>query len=480
MLNKLLEYSRSEAYPFHMPGHKRNLPGDIFPFDIDITEIDGFDNLHHPEGCIREIEDRAAKLYHAERAFLLVNGATCGILSAMRAMTRRGDKVMIARNCHTSVYHAVELLGLEPVYYLPEPPSGERKHRCFGSVNPILIEKLIRANTDAKLLVITSPTYEGICSDVPSIAALCRSYGVRLLVDEAHGAHFPFHDAFPRNAVDGGADCAVVSLHKTLPAMTQTALLLTADSGLVQPLQSALAVFQTSSPSYVLMSSIEYALSYAEIHPGAFDKYLSRLSRLEERLSRLKHLSLLFHADKKIASLFACDRSKLVISTCGTNLTGVELANILRKNYSLEIEMAAGDYIIAMTSVCDTDEGFQRLTDALTEIDAQCVPTDKVRDGEWRFSIPPRSLLPCECESAEKRVVPLCEAEGLVSMEDIFAYPPGIPLVVRGEILTGEVLRQAAEMRAKGVNILSSENTYPAGLTVAELSLTKDADYGKI
>ena len=185
MLNKLLEYSRSEAYPFHMPGHKRNLPGDIFPFDIDITEIDGFDNLHHPEGCIREIEDRAAKLYHAERAFLLVNGATCGILSAMRAMTRRGDKVMIARNCHTSVYHAVGLLGLEPVYYLPEPPSGERKHRCFGSVNPILIEKLIRANTDAKLLVITSPTYEGFCSDVPSIAALCRSYGVRLLVDAA-------------------------------------------------------------------------------------------------------------------------------------------------------------------------------------------------------------------------------------------------------------------------------------------------------
>ena len=470
MLSRLKKYAESDAYPFHMPGHKRTTENSDFPFSIDITEIDDFDNLHHPEGCIKEIEDTAARLYNTKRAFLLVNGATGGILSAVNAMTNRGDKVIVARNCHTSVHHAVELLGLIPVYYFPEQPVGKRTYRCFGDANPGELDLLLEQNPDAVLFVLTSPTYEGICSDVRSIADVCHKHGVKLLVDEAHGAHFPFHNEFPENAVSCGADCAVVSLHKTMPAMTQTALLLISDGSLERRMQSALAVFQTSSPSYVFMSSIEYALDFARLHPEAFDAYLDRLHGLEKRLSELKKLTLLFHdREEYLKNFFDYDCGKLVISTQRANLSGIQLANILRKKYNLEIEMAADDYIIAMTSVCDTDEGFNRLADALLQIDSKCEFVQKEAAAPLFSSIPVRRFLPCECSTVPTVIIPLSEAAGKTSMEDIFAYPPGIPLVIKGEVLTDEILHLIGEMTANGVNVLSSANTVPDGVSVADL-----------
>ena len=470
MLKKLQDYTAGDAYPFHMPGHKRQLEDTNFPFSIDITEIDNFDNLHHPDGCIREIEDNAEKLYRAKRAFLLVNGATGGILSAVKAMTHRGGKVIVARNCHTSVHHAVELLGLVPVYYLPEQPKGERTYRCFGDVNPEKLERLLERHPDAKLFVLTSPTYEGICSDICAIANICHRHGVRLLVDESHGAHFPFHDLFPENAVSCGADCAVVSLHKTMPAMTQTALLLLNDMAFEQRMQSALAVFQTSSPSYVLMSSIEYALGYAQSHPDAFDAYIKRLHRLEERLTKLKKLSLLFHDEKEqIQNVFAYDYGKLAISAHQANLSGIALANILRKKYNLEIEMAASDYIIAMTSVCDTDEGFERFASALLEIDSECMLVQKDSDMPFFGSLPERRFIPCKCDAIPAKTVPFSKTAGETALEDIFAYPPGNPLIVKGEVLTEEIMHLIGDMTAKGVNVISSGDTFPKGLLVADL-----------
>ena len=303
MKDEILAYAQGEAYPFHMPGHKRNIKDGVFPYQLDLTEIDGFDNLHHPEGYIKQIEDKAAEIYRAKRAFLLVNGATCGILAAIKAATMRGDKVIIARNCHTSVFHAVELLGLKPEFIMPERAASD----IFGCVNPVKLEKLLSDNPDAKLVVITSPTYEGICSDVDSIAGICREKGVKLFVDEAHGAHFPFHDDFPNSAICCGADISVVSLHKTMPAMTQTALLLTGDSEVIQPLQTALSIFQTSSPSYVLMSSIETCLTTK----WDFDSYIKRIRKLEAAAADMKRLKLLFR-DKRD---FSYDIGKLVIST---------------------------------------------------------------------------------------------------------------------------------------------------------------------
>ena len=469
MRDKLKSYSESGAYPFHMPGHKRKPEDADFPFSLDITEIDGFDNLHCPEGCIKELEDSAAALYHAKRAFLLVNGATGGILSAIKAMTRRGDHVVIARNCHTSVHHAAELLGLKLVYLLPDPPTGERAYHCCGDVNPYLLDILLGQHPDATLFVMTSPTYEGICSDIAEISAVCRRHGVRLLVDEAHGAHFPFHNAFPANAVSCGADCAVVSLHKTMPALTQTALLLMNDSGLEPELQSALSLFQTSSPSYVLMCSIEYALSYAQRNPGEFERYIRRLSALEKRLSGLQKLSLLFHdGEEMLANCYDYDRGKLVISAYKADISGITLANILRKKYNIEVEMAARDYIIAMTSVCDTDEGFDRLAEALLQIDSCCGCAEK-NAAPFFAALPERRFYPYECEEKKKRWVQLSEAVGQVVTEDIFAYPPGIPLLVKGEVMSGALLRLIKDWQSEGVNLQAGGRPLSDAVPVADL-----------
>ncbi|HPP85843.1 MAG TPA: aminotransferase class V-fold PLP-dependent enzyme, partial [Bacillota bacterium] len=212
----LFLYRDSGIYPFHMPGHKRNAFLLDFPFDcgLDITEIDGFDNLHDANGILAQGMKRAALLYGSERTFYLINGSTCGILAAVTACVRKGDKVLMARNCHKSVYNAVMLNELCPVYLVP--PVGAEG--ISGSIPPAEVEKALAENPDVRLVIVTSPTYEGVVSDIKAIAEIAHQRSVPLLVDEAHGAHFGFYEGFPESSVRLGADMVVHSLHKTLPA----------------------------------------------------------------------------------------------------------------------------------------------------------------------------------------------------------------------------------------------------------------------
>ena len=421
LYDKLKKYAESEVYPFHMPGHKRqDIYGDgIIPYNIDLTEIYDFDNLHSPNGCIKEIEEKAAQIYGVNNAFLLVNGATGGIISAVRAMSRQGDRVLIARNCHKSVYNAAELLELKAEYIFPNQAESDVKHQFYGSVNPNDIENKLRDFPDTKLVIITSPTYEGICSDIKAISDICRNHGAKLLVDEAHGAHFPFHEAFPSSAIYQGADAVVISLHKTLPSLTQTALLLTNDGELAKKLRSNLAVFET-----------------------------------------LKKLNV-FKCENR-------DIGKLVILTENTNLTGHQLANILRNEYKIETEMSSVDYVIAMTSVCDTESGFECLYNALTEIDSKC-SINKFDTPNLIFEAPERKLFAYECQDCKSTLTDFKSAVGKVSLEYIYAYPPGIPLIVPGEVLSQEIYDNIMYQLKSGVDISSSDKNFPQKLSVAEL-----------
>ena len=311
LYDKLKKYSKSGVYPFHMPGHKRNtaLSDGIMPYEIDLTEIDGFDNLHNAESCILEVQNLAEKLYNVKKAFLLVNGATGGILSAVRAMTDRGDKVIVARNSHKSVYNALELCGLTPKYIVPKV---DKQFGINCSITPSQAEKAIRENPDAKLLIITSPTYDGVVSDIKEICRIAHLHNVSVLVDEAHGAHFPFSGSFPVEAIQCGADVAVASLHKTLPSLTQTALLLTSNEELINPLAENLAIFETSSPSYVFMSSIEKCLDFCK-NTKAFDEYIIRLNSFDEKCRELKNIKVLCCGNDNIKNhnFFDFDISKI-------------------------------------------------------------------------------------------------------------------------------------------------------------------------
>ena len=283
---KLLQYGSEDIYPMHMPGHKRNLNmvsmGE--PYAIDITEIHGFDDLHDAKGALAHGMERAAKLFGSEETYYLVNGSSCGILAAITASVEKGDAVLVARNCHKSVYHALELYHLKPRYILP---SMDDAFGICGSIMPEDIASALQRHPEVKAVILTSPTYEGIVSDVEAIASIVHGYGIPLIVDEAHGAHFSFSDMFPKSALRLGADLVVQSLHKTLPSLTQTAVL-HCNGNLVDrtKLHHRLEIFQSSSPSYIFMTSIDQCVSLLETQgPALFQAYEERLLRFPEILS---------------------------------------------------------------------------------------------------------------------------------------------------------------------------------------------------
>jgi len=372
LYDKLKEYSNEGVYPMHMPGHKRNgkfMPSDL-PYDIDITEVYGFDDLHNANGILLESSKLAAELYGSFEAFMLVNGTTVGILAAIGAHTKSGDKILAVNNCHWSTPNAAKLFDLEIIYICADidETSGVP---C--SISPSAIEESLKKDPNIKMVVITSPTYEGVVSDVAAIADEVHRAGALLLVDSAHGAHLGFAEFFPESAIKLGADIVVVSIHKTLPALTQCSLLHVCservDSAAIKEM---LSILQTSSPSYVLMASIDYCLRLLKSDKDIlFRDYILNLMRFNERLYDLRYLTVLCKGkDCSHPGFFECDFGKIVIMTKNTPLNSVNLADKLREEYLIEVERVFDDYVIALTSICDTQEGFIRLADALCEIDA--------------------------------------------------------------------------------------------------------------
>lgn len=467
LYDKLKMYSESGVYPFHMPGHKRNpmLCDGIMPYEIDLTEIDGFDNLHNAESCILEVQNLAEKLYNVKKAFLLVNGATGGILSAVRAMTDRGDKVIVARNSHKSVYNALELCGLTPKYIVPKV---DKEFGINCSITPSQAEKAIWENPDAKLLIITSPTYEGAVSDIKEISRIAHLHNVSVLVDEAHGAHFPFSDSFPVEAIQCGADVAVASLHKTLPSLTQTALLLTSNEELINPLAENLAIFETSSPSYVFMSSIEKCLDFCK-NTKAFDEYIIRLNSFDEKCRELKNIKVLCCGNDNIKNhnFFDFDISKITVSVKGLNINGVQLADKLRNDFKIEPEMVCSDYVLLITTVCDTDEGFARLVNALQIIDSEC-SAKELNYNNLLLSQPRIALNPCDCSGKDGEFCLLEHSVDKISLEYVWAYPPGIPIVAKGEVITQEIVDTIFMQIENGINVYSTKGKVPREILCCE------------
>jgi arginine/lysine/ornithine decarboxylase len=430
----------------HMPGHKRNrgLIRNRIPYELDITEIDGFDDLHHAEGILKEAEARAARLYKADRTHFLVNGSTVGILSAILGSTKKGDKILVARNCHKSVYHGIYLNELEPVYIYP----AYEKSGINGEISPDEVEKILEREQGIRAVMIVSPTYDGVVSDVREIARIVHRYGIPLIVDEAHGAHFGFHPYFPENANTKGADVVIHSVHKTLPALTQTALIhLNGTIADRKKIERYLHMLQSSSPSYLLMASIDVCMEFLEKRgQQEFETYVQELEKVRQRLEKLKML--------KLIRTKQYDRSKLVISVKESQISSRELSQILREKYHLEMEMTAGDYILAMTSVGDTKEGLERFAAALEAIDAGLKGADMQAKSIGSLPRTELCLKSSEIIDREDGVsVAWKESSGFISMEYAYLYPPGIPLIVPGEKMTEEVISCLEEYQKRGFSI---------------------------
>lgn len=470
LYDKLRQYCQSDVYPFHMPGHKRNselLPELLreAPYLTDITEIDGFDNLHHAEGVLREAQQRAAKLYGARESFFLVNGSTCGILAAVYACTAQHGKILMARNCHKAAYHAVQLRELSAVYLYPGERMAEEtagsaartggRTKINGPISPEAVEEVLGKDREIQAILITSPTYDGVTSDVRRIAQIAHRYGKPLIVDEAHGAHFGFHPCFPESSLACGADVVIHSLHKTLPSLTQTALLHTGKGGPVslvdsEKIREALGIFETSSPSYVFMAGMDCCVDLIS-RRGAqlFDDFAERLLEFRREIKTLRHVRLLGSPGAVM------DPSKLLLEADGYD--GHRLAELLREKYRLEMEMEAPGYVIALTSVADTQEGFDRLLAALREIDREETAFREHHsecEARQEQNLPLQQKYPIARAAAmETEPIPLLESPGRICGEYVYLYPPGIPLAVPGEILTEDLVKELLRDRELGLEL---------------------------
>lgn len=435
---KLKALAQSDVYPFHMPGHKRQLSG-FFPYELDITEIEEFDNLHHAKGLLLEAQQYAAQMYQSRKAYYLVNGSTCGILAAISAATTKGGRVLVARNCHKAVYNAIYLRGLKAEYVYPVATH----YGIQGQIQAADVERKLVEKPDIQAIVITSPTYDGLVSDIRAIADLAHTHGIPLIVDEAHGAHFGLDEAFPDNATVLGADAVIMSVHKTLPAPTQTALLhLCSDRINVTKVEKFLGIYETSSPSYVLMAGIEESLWLADEAKGVqMKEYVRRLQIFREKMRRLTILRVPDRADFTGEEAYAYDIGKLLLVTNGA-ISGKALQELLLKKYGLQMEMSSGNYVLAMTSFMDTEEGLERLADALLEIDATLTVTDQreMFSPEKIYRQPKKAMEIDEVQDGESTSVAFSEAEGRICADYIYLYPPGIPVIVPGEVLDQQTL----------------------------------------
>lgn len=460
-LLKLLEaHGESDVYPMHMPGHKRNpsLLAMGAPCLLDITEIDGFDNLHNAEGILAEAMARSAKLWGARSTRYLINGSTSGLLIALSALCPRGGEVIVARNCHLAVWHAIELRELCPTCVMP---TVDAESGVLASLTPEQLEAAFAKAPRAAAVVVTSPTYEGVVSDIASLAKVAHAHGAWLIVDEAHGAHLGFTGDFPQSAVRCAADVVIQSVHKTLPAFTQTALLhICNESVSIERIDHFSKIYQTSSPSYLLMASIDHCTHLLEEQGKVlFDAYSARLSAFYERVRPMKRLKML----KKKDSFYDFDCGKLYISTLHSGITGRQLYDRLRNDYHIQPEMATAAGCLCMTSIADTDVGFERLGDALLAIDAELAESERADEGTVslpelphpELPLPERLCTPAEVFERASAYVPFVEAAGQVSAEFVYAYPPDIPLLAPGERVDDGLIRALAALAKDGVRLHS-------------------------
>lgn len=419
-----------------MPGHKlgKGMPQELIKdlIKLDVTEIPGTDNLHFPEGAILEAQRLAAKAFGADRTYFLVNGSTCGILAIILTICKPGDKLIVGRDCHGSVINGMMLAGVEPVFV---KPGYDRRFSITTVISPEDLENAIDGNPDCAGVLITRPNYYGICSDLQEISKVTHRYGKVLAVDEAHGAHLIFNKEFPGSAMQLGADICVQSAHKTLPALTQGSYL-HIKSGRIDydRLSFNLNMLQTTSPSYIIMSFLDIARAVMDMKgEELLSGVLHNVNKLERALSN-KGLTVL---SKENMENMDIDRSRLVINVSDLGLTGFEAEKSLRDGDNIQVEMSDLNNIVCITTVSDAWEDFERLSYSLNGLNGTAESKRPlVQKYDDSCFTPEMAVSLGDVLYCKSRKIKLYTAAGKVSRAMITPYPPGIPVVCPGELIS--------------------------------------------
>lgn len=420
-------------------------------FRYDLSEAEGLDDLHHPEGAIREAEELAAELYGSDRCWFLVNGTTCGNEAMILSAAGPGEKIMVPRNAHKSVLMGLILSGARPVWIQPEYLED---WGLFGAVTPQAVEEGFRREPDCRAVFLVSPTYYGICSDIQAIAKICHRHRALLLVDEAHGSHLYFSEKFPQGALRQGADLCAQSTHKTAGSMTQSSML-HLRGPLADPdrVDENLKLVMSTSPSYLLMASLDAARCELALHGREMMDKTGELAALaEERLRKIPGIQVL--EETSGALRFRKDPARLVFSARELGIGGYELQERLYREYGVSLELADYENAAAVVTWGNTREDILRLTEGAAKIAGEAGKTRRAPLVKKNFKmpkLPDMRLTPREAYFSRKRTVPWEEASGKTAGETAAPYPPGIPLIYPGEILEPEIWEMLDRCRKDGI-----------------------------
>lgn len=461
----LTEYGGSDAYPYHMPGHKRYEGEDTASFwkeyyKRDITEIDGFDGLHHADGILKEAMERAAELYHSEHTYYLINGSSAGVLTAIMAAVPRGGSLIMMRSSHKSAYHALLLGGMHGIY-LPSETDVETGLDLGVTADQVI--SMAEAHPEARAIFLTSPTYEGFSMPLREIAEELHKRNQLLIVDAAHGAHFGMADYLPENAVGAGADMVIHSLHKTLPSPTQTALLhVNGGRVRISQVERYFSVFQTTSPSYVLMAGIDECIYMLQKSKERFfAAFYQKRKKLHDSLAGLKRIHIVdafapLSISDGISDDYVPEMGKLLLIPEKEYMTARELYDVLRVQYHLQPEMTTPTYVLLILTIMDTEEGYRRLSEALHEIDNNMEKIDNTKKylmKRGKSDLPEAVYTIAEADAMEGEWISSEDAIGRISQGVVAVYPPGRPLLVPGERISEQVIEELKYCRSSGCEV---------------------------
>ena len=453
---------KMRVVPFDVPGHKRGrgnpeltqLLGEQC-MNMDVNSMKPLDNLCHPVSVIKEAEELAAEAFHAAHAFLMVGGTTSSVQSMILSVAKRGEKIILPRNVHRSVIGAMVLCGAVPVYVNPQ--CSQRLGIPLGmSVEDV--RRAIEENPDAKAVLVNNPTYYGVCSDIRSIVKLAHEHGMYCLADEAHGTHFYFSDKLPVSAMEAGADMAAVSMHKSGGSLTQSSLLLTGPGISPGHVRQIINLTQTTSGSYLLMSSLD--ISRRNLALRGRETFEKVMELAEYARSEINEIPGFYAFSKELIngdSVFDFDVTKLSVHTLEVGLAGIEVYDLLRDEYDIQIEFGDFGNVLAYLSIGDRKRDVERLVSALSEISRR-FGKEKVDLLEQEYIPPLVAVSPQDAFYAPKEALPLENCVGRICSEFVMCYPPGIPLLAPGEQVTQAIVEHIVYAKEKGCTLTGPED----------------------
>lgn len=462
IFNALERYKKMRVVPFDVPGHKRG-KGNARLTDflgekcltVDVNSMKPLDNLCHPISVIKEAQDLAAKAFKAKDAFFMVGGTTSAVQAMILSVCKEGEKIIMPRNVHRSAINALVLSGAIPIYV--NPGSNQKIGIPLGmSVSDV--KKAILDNRDAKAILVNNPTYYGICSDLKSIVDLAHSYGMKVIVDEAHGTHLYFNDKLPISAMEAGADMAAVSIHKTGGSLTQSSILLINNDINKGYVHQIINLMQTTSASYLLLSSLDIARRNLVVDGKEMIDKIIDLS--EYARGEINNIGGYYAYSKEIIDKDACfdfDITKLSCNTLGIGLAGIEVYSILRDEYDIQIEFGDLSNFLAIVSFGDNEFAIERLVSALADI-KRTYKKDKAGMIDHEYIEPDVVMTPKKAFYSNKELVPLKDSNGEISQEFVMCYPPGIPILAPGERITKEILDYIKYAKEKGCSLTGTQD----------------------